>query len=79
MFIYNISHATLGPDLSLGEEEGSGYVPTFKLSPRTAIMHGKLAISLDTMHTIANDLLIAPLNFATQLGVLKHSPMSCHI
>ena len=30
-------------------------------------MHGKLAISLDTMHTITNDLLIAPLNFATQL------------
>ena len=30
MFFYTISHATLG--LSLGEEEGSGYVPTFKLS-----------------------------------------------
>ena len=26
------------------------------------------------MHTIANDQLIAPLNFAKQLGVLKHSP-----
>ena len=44
MFFYNISHATLGPDLSLGEEEGSGYVHTFKLSPRTAIMRGYLAI-----------------------------------
>jgi len=40
MFFYNISHATLGPDLSLGEEEGSGYVPTFKLSPWTAICVG---------------------------------------
>ena len=49
MFFYNISHATLGPDLSLGEEEGSGYVHTVKLSPRTAIMRGYLAISLDTM------------------------------
>ena len=40
MFLYTISHATLGPDFSLGEEEGSGYVATFKLSPRTAIMRG---------------------------------------
>jgi len=40
MLFYNISHATLGPDLSLGEEEGSKYVPTFKLSPWTAIMRG---------------------------------------
>ena len=36
MFFYNISHATLGPELPLGEEEGSGYMPTFKLSQRTA-------------------------------------------
>jgi len=40
MFFYTISHATLGPDLLLGEKEGSGYMPTFKLSRQTAIMHG---------------------------------------
>ena len=66
MFFCTISHATLGPDLSLGEEEGSVYVPTFKLSPWTAIMHGKLAISRDAMHMTATVLLIAPLDFATQ-------------
>jgi len=31
------------------------------------------------MHTITTVLLIAPLNTATQLRVIKHSPMSCHI
>jgi len=40
MFFYTISHATLGPDFLLGEEEGSGYVPTFKLSPRLQLCVG---------------------------------------
>jgi len=44
-------------------------MPTFKLSPRTAVGNNKLAISCDTMHVITTVLLIAPLNFATQLHV----------
>jgi len=37
MLFYNISHATLGPHLSL---DGSEYMPAFKMSPQTAIMRG---------------------------------------
>ena len=55
-----------GLKTSLEEEERSGYAPTFELSTRTAIM-------------ITTVLLIAPLNFTTQLQVTKHSTMICQI
>ena len=44
--------------------------------PQTAIIRGSLT---DTMHTIATVLLIAPLNFSTQLQETNHSTTICCI
>jgi len=58
-------------------EEGSGHVPTYKLSPRNAVMCGQLAISGNTTHTITTKLLIAPFNnFCHTLQVQHSDPVA---